>query len=126
MRRTMLKSKIHRANVTDADLHYEGSIGIDRDLMDAADLHRFEKIEIYNVTNGERFATYCIPLERGSREIVINGAAAHKASRGDIVILCSYAEYDEAEVERHRARLIYVDETNTITKTVPEELAVAS
>ncbi len=126
MNRTLLKSKIHRARVTDADLHYEGSIGIDRDLMDAADFRRFEKVEIYNVTNGERFATYVIPLDRGCREIVINGAAAHKASAGDIVILCSYAEYDEAEVDRHRARLIYVDETNAITKTIPEELAVAS
>jgi aspartate 1-decarboxylase len=126
MNRTLLKSKIHRARVTDADLHYEGSIGIDRDLMDAADLRRFEKIEIYNVTNGERFATYVIPLERGAGEIVINGAAAHKASRGDIVILCSYAEYDEEEVERHRARLIYVDQANAITRTIPEELAVAS
>jgi aspartate 1-decarboxylase len=126
MNRTLLKSKIHRARVTDADLHYEGSIGIDRDLMDAADLRRFEKIEIYNVTNGERFATYVIPLERGGGEIVINGAAAHKASRGDIVILCSYAEYDEEEVERHRARLIYVDQANAITRTIPEELAVAS
>lgn len=126
MRRTLLKSKIHRAQVTDADLHYEGSIGIDRQLMDAADLRRFEKIEIYNVTNGERFATYVIPLERGCGEIVINGAAAHKASRGDIVILCSYAEYDEREVNSHRARLIYVDEANAIARTVPEELAVAS
>lgn len=122
MNRTLLKSKIHRARVTDADLHYEGSIGIDRDLMDLADLTRFEKIEIYNVTNGERFATYVIPLERGSGAIVINGAAAHKASRGDIVILASYAEYDEAEVERHRARLVYVDENNAVTRTVPEGL----
>lgn len=126
MRRTMLKSKIHRAHVTDADLHYEGSIGIDRDLMDAADLHRFEKLEIYNVTNGERFATYAIPLERGSGGIVINGAAAHKATRGDIVILCSYAEYDEAEVDSHRARLVYVDPTNAISSTIPEGLAAAS
>ena len=126
MRRTMLKSKIHRAHVTDADLHYEGSIGIDRNLMDAADLRRFEKIEIYNVTNGERFATYVIPLERGEGGIVINGAAAHKASRGDIVILCSYAEYEEAEVDAHRARLVYVNPSNEITKTIPGELAAAS
>ena len=91
-----------------------------------ADIRRFEKLEIYNVTNGERFATYAIPLASGSREIVINGAAAHKASRGDIVILCSYADYDEAEVARHRARLIYVDESNAINRTVPERLAAAS
>jgi aspartate 1-decarboxylase len=126
MNRTLLKSKIHRATVTDADLDYEGSIGIDRDLMDAADIRRFEKLEIYNVTNGERFATYAIPLERGGGEVVINGAAAHKAGRGDIVILCSYAEYDEAGVDAHRARLIYVDAANVITHTVPAELAAAS
>lgn len=123
MRRTLLKSKIHRATVTEADLHYEGSISIDRDLMDLADLKRFEKIEIYNVTNGERFATYVIPAERGSCDIVINGAAAHKASPGDIVILCCYADYDEGEVERHRARLVYVDERNRVTSTIPEDLA---
>jgi aspartate 1-decarboxylase len=126
MRRTLLRSKIHRATVTDADLHYEGSVTVDRDLMDAADLHRFEKVEIYNVTNGERFATYVIPGERGHGEIVINGAAAHKASRGDLVILCCYAEYDEAEVESHRVRLVYVDADNRITRTVPEGLAKAS
>jgi len=91
--------------------------------MDAADLARFEKIEIYNVTNGERFATYVIPAEPGSGDIVINGAAAHKASPGDIVILCCYAEYDDAEVRKHRARLVYVDEQNRIVKTIPEGLA---
>jgi aspartate 1-decarboxylase len=126
MRRTLLKSKIHRATVTDADLHYEGSITVDRDLMDAADLRRFEKIEIYNVTNGERFATYVIPGERGRGDIVINGAAAHKASPGDLVILCCYADYDEAEVEAHRVRLVYVDGTNRIVRTVPEGLARVS
>ncbi len=125
MRRTLLKSKIHRATVTDADLHYEGSVTVDRDLMDAADLRRFERVEIYNVTNGERFATYVIPGERGSGAIVINGAAAHKAGQGDIVILCAYADYEEAEVERHRAHLVYVDGRNRIVKTVPESLAAA-
>jgi aspartate 1-decarboxylase len=125
MRRTLLKSKIHRATVTDADLHYEGSITVDRDLMDAADLRRFEKIEIYNVTNGERFATYVIPGERGRGDIVINGAAARKASAGDLVILCCYAEYDEEEVEAHRVRLVYVDGSNHIVRTVPEGLAKA-
>jgi aspartate 1-decarboxylase len=125
MRRTMLKSKIHRARVTDADLHYEGSVTVDRDLMDAADLVRFERVEIYNVTNGERFATYVIPGERGRGEIVINGAAAHKATTGDIVILCAYAEVEEAEVKAHRAHLVYVDEANRIVRTVPERLAAA-
>jgi len=119
MRRTLLKSKIHRATVVEADLHYEGSITIDQNLMDAADLTRFEKIEIYNVTSGNRFATYIIPGERGKGEIIINGAAAHKASKGDIVILCCYADYDDAEVAEHRARLVYVDEKNEIVKTIP-------
>ena len=123
MRRTLLKSKIHRATVVEADLHYEGSITIDQDLMDAADLARFEKIEIYNVTRGHRFATYVIPGERGKGEIIINGAAAHKAAPDDIVILCCYADYDAAEVENHRVRLVYVDENNRIEKTIPEGLA---
>ncbi len=122
MRRTMLKSKIHRARVTDADLHYEGSVTVDRDLMDAADLIRFERVEIYNVSNGKRFATYVIPGERGKGEMVINGAAAHKAGTGDIVILCSYAEVEEVEVKAHRAHLVYVDEQNRILRTVPERL----
>jgi aspartate 1-decarboxylase len=121
----MLKSKIHRARVTDADLHYEGSVTVDRDLMEAADLARFERVEIYNVTNGERFATYVIPGERGKGEIVINGAAAHKAGTGDIVILCAYAEVEEAEVKGHRAHLVYVDEGNRIVRTVPERLVAA-
>ncbi len=114
MRLTLLKSKIHRATVTDADLHYEGSISIDPKLAMAANLVPFERVEIYNVTNGERFATYYIEGEVGSGEITINGAAAHKASKDDLVIICAYAEYDEAEAVGHRPRLIYVDEHNMI------------
>ncbi len=114
MRRTLLKSKIHRATVFDADLDYEGSISIDPLLAMAADLVPFERVEIYNVTNGERFATYYIEGEIGSGEVTINGAAAHKARRGDLVIICSYAEYDENEVVGHQPRLIYVDEHNLV------------
>lgn len=114
MRRILLKSKIHRATVTDADLDYEGSVSIDPLLAEAADLVPFERVEIYNVTNGERLATYYIEGEPGTGEVTINGAAAHKASRGDIVILCSYAEYREEEARAHRPRLIYVDERNRI------------
>ena len=114
MKRTLLKSKIHRATVTDADLDYEGSVSIDPVLADAADFVPFERVEIYNVTNGERFATYYIEGERGSGDVTINGAAAHKASRGDIVILCSYAEYQETEAQVHRPKLIYVDADNRI------------
>ena len=117
MRRTLLKSKIHRATVFDAELHYEGSISIDPKLAMAADLVPFERVEVYNVTNGERFATYYIEGAIGSGEITINGAAAHKASRGDLVIICSYADYDEQEVVGHRPRLIYVDEHNLIVES---------
>ena len=114
MKRTLLKSKIHRATVTDADLDYEGSVSIDPILAEAADFVPFERVEIYNVTNGERFATYYIEGEPGSGDVTINGAAAHKAKRGDIVILCSYAEYREAEAGIHRPKLIYVDSSNRI------------
>ena len=116
MKLTLLKSKIHRATVTDADLHYEGSISIDPALAMAAHLTPFERVEIYNVTNGERFATYYIEGEIGSQEITINGAAAHKASKGDLVIICSYAEYHEKEAVGHQPTLIYVDEHNMILK----------
>ena len=117
MKRTLLKSKIHRATVTDADLEYEGSVSIDPVLADAADFVPFERVEIYNVTNGERFATYYIEGQPGSGDVTINGAAAHKANRGDIVILCSYAEYHEAEVRAHQPKLIYVDAANRIKQT---------
>lgn len=112
MQRTLLKSKIHRATVTDANLQYRGSVTIDPLLMEAADLLEFERVEIYNVTNGERFATYAIPGTPGKGEIVINGAAAHKAGPGDIVILASYAVYQDAEARGHRPSLVYVDENN--------------
>jgi aspartate 1-decarboxylase len=112
MQRTLLKSKIHRATVTDANLQYRGSVTIDPLLMEAADLLEFERVEIYNVTNGERFATYAIPGTPGRGEIVINGAAAHKAGAGDIVILASYAVYEDAEARAHRPSLVYVDEKN--------------
>lgn len=112
MKRTLLKSKIHRATVTEADLHYEGSITIDRDLIEAADIVELERIEIYNVTRGTRLNTYVIPGERGEGEICINGAAAHLVKPGDIVILCTYAEFKESEVEDHQAIVIQVDENN--------------
>jgi aspartate 1-decarboxylase len=114
MRRTMLKSKIHRATVTDANLAYEGSISLDPLLMEAANVLPFERIEIYNVSNGERFATYAIAGRRGAGEVVINGAAAHKARPTDIVILATYAEYDEAALAAFQPRLVYVDARNRI------------
>src|SRR3954471_7972922 len=114
MKRTLLKSKIHRATVTGADLHYQGSITIDPVLMEAADLVHYERLEIYNCTNGERFATYVIPGTPGKGEIVLNGAAAHKASTGDVVILASYADYEDAICRSHQPPLVFVDGRNRI------------
>ena len=112
MQRTLLKSKIHRAKVTDAALHYEGSIAIDQDLMDAADIVMHEQVDVLDVTNGARLTTYAIAGPRGSGEICINGAAAHLVKKGDMVIIASYARYDEAEVQGHQPRVILVDEHN--------------
>ena len=112
MQRTLLKSKIHRATVTGADLHYQGSVSLDPLLMAAADVLPHERIEIYNITNGERFATYAIPGRPGSGDVRINGAAAHKARRGDLVILCTYAAYDDAAVRRHEPQVVFVDAGN--------------
>lgn len=127
MQRTMLKSKIHRATVTDANLHYQGSVTVDPLLLEAADLLHHERVEIYNVTNGERFATYAIPGRRGAGEIVLNGAAAHKVSRGDIVILATYGMYSDAEARALKPSLVFVDGKNrimTVTdgERLPEEL----
>lgn len=125
MRRTLFKSKIHRATVTGADLAYEGSVTVDPELMRAADMLEHERVEIYNVTNGERLATYVIPGTPGQGEIILNGAAAHKASPGDLVILCTYAEYDEAELRDHRPTVVLVDERNRpVRGPKPQALAV--
>ena len=115
MQRTLLKSKIHRATVTEANLDYQGSVTIDPLLMEAADLLHFERVEIYNVTNGERFATYAIPGRRGAGEICLNGAAAHKVSVGDLVIIASYATYEDAVARSHEPALVFVDEHNRIS-----------
>lgn len=112
MIRTLLKSKIHRARVTAADLHYEGSVTIDRLLMDAADICEFERVEIYDITNGARLTTYAISGQPGSGMICINGAAAHLVHPGDLVILATYAHYDEAKVCSHTPAIVLVDENN--------------
>jgi aspartate 1-decarboxylase len=112
MQRTLLKSKIHRAVVTDACLQYSGSITIDKDLMDAADLVTFEQVYVYNTHNGERFSTYVIEGDRGSGAICLNGAAARKASVGDLVIVCSYASYDKSEWGDHTPVGVYVTNYN--------------
>ena len=101
MQRTMLKSKIHRASVTDCDLHYVGSITIDPDLLEAADILEFEQVAVVDVNNGARFETYTIAGERGSREVKVNGAAARLVHRGDTIIVISYAAYDPEELEHY-------------------------
>ncbi|QDT65570.1 aspartate 1-decarboxylase [Calycomorphotria hydatis] len=118
MRRTLLKSKIHRATVTEANLEYVGSVTIDSELMSAADILEHERVEIYNITNGQRLATYAIEGPTGSGVICINGAAAHLASEGDLVIIASYAEYDEAELSGHEPIVVHVDEHNAISEPV--------
>ena len=114
MQRTMLKSKLHRVRVTQSEMHYEGSCAIDENLLEAADIKEYQQIDIYNVTNGERFTTYAIRAQRGSRTISVNGAAAHKADPGDILIIATYATYTELELERFHPDLVYVDEHNCI------------
>ncbi|HEX4922613.1 MAG TPA: aspartate 1-decarboxylase [Bdellovibrionales bacterium] len=108
----MLKSKIHRATVTDANLNYEGSISIDPALCDAARLRPFERVEIYNCNNGARFATYVIAGQKG--EICLNGAAARMVHKGDLVIIASYAEFDDQEAAAHKPSLVHVNDKNEI------------
>ena len=114
MIRTMLKSKIHRATVTQADLHYVGSVTVDEDLMDAADLLAGEQVAIVDVTNGARLETYVIPGPRGTGVIGINGAAAHLVHPGDLVILISYAQMDDALARTYRPRVVHVDGANQV------------
>jgi aspartate 1-decarboxylase len=117
MQLTVLKCKLHRACVTHSELEYEGSCAIDVDLMKLAGIHEYEQIQIYNVTNGERFTTYAIQAEAGSRVISVNGAAAHKASPGDRIIICAYAGLDADEMKHFKPSLIYLDEGNHVTRT---------
>jgi len=126
MQRTMLKSKLHRVTVTQADLHYEGSCAIDQNLLDAGDIKEYQQIEIWNVTNGERFTTYAISAERNSGTISVNGAAARKASPGDLLIIASFATYNEVELSKYQPDLVYVDARNRILKhsaSIPAQAA---
>jgi len=116
MQRVMLKSKLHRAKVTDADLHYEGSISIDEGLLEAANILPYEQVAIYNVTNGERFTTYAIKGPRESGVMCLNGAAARKASKGDIIIIATYVSVDDAEAKNWSPRCVLLDEQNKIKK----------
>ena len=116
MRRTMLKSKVHRATVTGSDLHYVGSITIDPELLEAADILEHELVHVLDLDNGQRFETYTIAGRRGSGEVRVNGAAARLVHTGDKVIVVSYAAYDEDELESHSARVVHVDAANRIVQ----------
>ena len=120
--RTMLKSKIHRACVTDANIDYEGSITIDRKLMEAADIIPYEHVHVLNINNGARFSTYAIEGEEGSGEICLNGAAARLAVRGDLVIILTYHEVPEEETKNYRPKIVHVDEKNAIVTRLDEKI----
>lgn len=126
MQRFLFKSKIHRAKVTEANLYYEGSITIDKELLEAADIIENEKVSVLNINNGERFDTYVIEGEYGSRDICLNGAAARKAAVGDEIIIISYAAVDENEIENFTPTIVLVDENNNIKsithKTLPKKI----
>ncbi len=114
MQRTLLKSKIHRARITEANLYYEGSFTIDEDLLQEADILPYEQVSVVNINNGERFETYVIPGERGKREFCLNGAAARKGAVGDEVIIISYAKLNEEEIKNHQPTIVIVDKENNI------------
>jgi aspartate 1-decarboxylase len=118
MLKQMLNAKIHRATVTQADLNYEGSLTIDRDLMDAVGIFCFERIKIYNINNGERFDTYAIEGPRGSGVIGLNGAAARKGMAGDLIIIVTYGIYSEEELKNYHPRIILLNERNQVKETL--------
>jgi aspartate 1-decarboxylase len=125
MQLTLLKSKLHRVHVTHSERDYEGSLAIDGRLLDAADIREYERVDVYNVQNGERFSTYAIRAEAGSGIISVNGAAAHKADPGDIIIICAYAAVEERDLAAFRPRLVYVDAQNRIIHmrdAIPEQV----
>lgn len=124
MKKTLLKSKLHRINVTQVELDYEGSCAVDKDFLQSAGMQEYEKVDVYNVTNGNRFSTYLILAEAGSKTLSVNGAAAHKVSIDDVVIICTYASYDENEAKLHQPTLVYFDNENNIINVknkIPEQ-----
>lgn len=126
MHLTLLKAKIHRATVTHAELHYEGSIAIDGLLLDAAGIREYEQIHAWNIANGERFVTYALRAEEGSGIISVNGSAAHRAQPGHLLIVAAFAQLAEAELAQFQPRLVYVDAGNRITHTnrsIPKQAA---
>ncbi len=123
MQRVMLKSKIHRATVTDCDLHYVGSITIDPDLLQAADILEYEQVHVVDINNGARFETYTLAGSRGSGEMKVNGAAARLVHHGDTIIVISYGQYDQAELERHEPRVVHVQANTNRIITIDHEVA---
>ena len=113
---TLMKAKLHRAVVTQADLHYEGSIAIDRELLDLAGIFPHEQVDVWNVTNGQRFTTYAIPAPRGGRSFGVNGAAARLVAAGDRIIVTTWAQLDAAEAEKHEPKVVLLDEQNQVMK----------
>ncbi len=126
MRRTMLGGKLHRATVTDANLDYEGSVTVDEDLLDAADILAGEAVEIWDVTNGARLTTYAIAGPRASGTVCVNGAAAHLVSAGDLVILAHFVSMDDAEARTWRPRAVFLDEHNRVAERRAERAPVAA
>jgi len=125
MRREMLRAKVHRVRVTEANLEYEGSLTLDVDLMEAGAFTPYEKVDVYNVTRGSRFTTYLIEGARGSGVCCVNGAAAHLAAKDDLVIIASYATLEESEIPGHRPRVVLVDAENHVRDVKSAELAGA-
>ena len=125
MLRVMMKSKIHRATITQADMHYEGSLTTSAELMRAADILPYEMVHVYNISNGERFETYAIEGEENSGVICLNGAAARKGAPGDLIIITTYATYDAKELERHQPKVILVDSRNRLKNTASAEKPLA-
>lgn len=126
MQRTLLRAKLHRVTCTHAELDYEGSVAIDSRLLEVSDIREYERVEVYNLRNGERFSTYAIRAEEGSGIISVNGPAAHKAQPGDKLIICTYGVFDEKELAGFKPRLVYVDAQNRITHTrhaIPVQVA---
>jgi len=121
--RTMLRGKIHRATVTGADVNYEGSVTVDLDLLERADILPFEQVDVWNVTNGERFQTYALEGTRGSGVVCINGAAAHRAAAGDIVIIAAFAAMSDAEARAWQPRVVFVDAENRVVEVRGERAA---
>src|SRR5690606_7492829 len=123
MLRTLLQAKLHRVRVTHADLDYEGSCGIDAALLEGAGLREYQYIELYNISNGERFTTYIIKAPKGSGELSLNGAAARKAAGGDLLIICAYSAYSEAELHSYKPVIVLVDEQNRVKQVLRDRAA---